>query len=150
MVTSCNLFATILLASAAFLFLISCSKYNEELAFVSPELSLRLSREDQTGRAKLVFKVRQGWHIYGPNPQKNGRPTTAQFFFDDKEVPAMVWPATKSFDEGQSGASDGFDGQFEIVLPERADTVTKIIAKVSWVACKDICVPGEATLINDI
>ena len=121
----------------------------------TPELQLKLTYEkieDGSRFAIIFFTVTEGWHIYGPYSQNNGRPTSILFENGSGTIAEMFWPQTKTFDEGDSGPSEGYDGLFQvrIKLQESEVSENKLKAKVSWVACKGICVPGEAELIKRI
>jgi DsbC/DsbD-like thiol-disulfide interchange protein len=135
--------------------LTACSKKEQSSAQVlTPELNVKLTEDkldDDSRSINVIFSVAEGWHIYGPNPQNNGRPTSitsenAALSFDKIE-----WPPTKTFDEGDSGPSEGYDGSFSArsrISPSKE--YSSILVKVTWVACKDICVPGEANLSREI
>lgn len=132
--------------------LICCTKSEQgPKDFISPELKLSLEAVKEGEKLKdlrLKFDVTNEWHIYGPELQKNGRPTTVSFVVNATEIEASNWPATKIFDEGESGPSNGYDGSFEVsaALNTAGISTEMASAKVTWVACKDICVPGETEL----
>jgi DsbC/DsbD-like thiol-disulfide interchange protein len=114
----------------------------------TPEVGLKLSLQDSLAGgvlAKLDFTISSNWHIYGPASQKNGRPSSVIFKQAGLALAEPLWPPTKSFDEGKSGSSQGYAGMIEVVTPINP-SITEVSALVSWVACSDICVPGEAEL----
>lgn len=131
--------------------ILACSnKGHESAVLITPELKLSLTLEKGVDQSTAVvsFDVTNGWHIYGPNPQKNGRPSSVIFSSEQGSFANTIWPNTKTFDEGSSGLSEGYDRTFEVraELKEKNNLATKIKAKITWVTCKDICVPGEAEL----
>ena len=130
----------------------SCLKNEHSSEIETEELSIKLSVEDlgSEGRkkAQLSFEVAQGWHIYGPLAQKNGRPTSISFSLPEAQFRDSLWPQTKNFDEGENGISQGYEGSFKVETNFQASSSLKnpLVAKVTWVACRQICVPGEAEL----
>lgn len=91
------------------------------------------------------------WHTYWRNPGDSGLPTRIEL-----ELPAgftagpIEWPAPKRLFIPPL-ANYGYDG--EVVLPltltvpaKLAGESVRIVAKASWLVCREVCVPGEATL----
>lgn len=92
------------------------------------------------------------WHTYWRNPGDSGLPTQVQW-----ELPAgwkagpIQWPTPKRMAIGPL-ANYGYEG--DIILPMQlqvprnampgSDVMLK--AKVSWLVCKDVCIPGDAYL----
>jgi len=99
----------------------------------------------------IRLRMKRGWHVYWRNPGDSGLPPTVLWTVPDGFRPGPVeWPApTRFLDEGL--VTYGYHD--EVVLPVRiqtpgslpGDSVT-IAARVDWLECKDICVPGSATL----
>lgn len=129
------------------LFLSSCSKQEPSQA-KTPEVSVTLKMAkslSDSEMASVEFNISEGWHIYGPLKQNNGRPTFVNIEADGSKTEDLIWPRTVNFDEGQSGLSEGYSGTFSVDAVLRT-IPQKLEANVSWVACKDICVPGNAKL----
>jgi len=110
----------------------------------------------QPGRPLLVglrFELQEHWHIYWRNPGDSGMPPQVRW-----KLPAgfqagtIRWPVPERLGSG-SVIDFGYPGSVllpvEIQTPasalEAGSTVT-LSAEVSWLACKDICVPGRADL----
>ena len=141
-----------LIITAALLFSSACGNTNEVKSVSTPELKLQIRQEKSLSEAKVIvieFKISDGWHIYGPNPQKNGKPVTLELNIDNNKVSNLIWPETVTFDEGKSGKSEGYAGKIQVssIIP---DISKKAQADISWVACKDLCVPGQARLELDL
>lgn len=129
-----------------------CNSSKEIKSFSTPELKIRIRHEKSLSEAKVLvieFNISDGWHIYGPHAQKNGRPVTLELNIDNNKVNNIIWPETVTFDEGKSGKSEGYAGNIQVssVIP---DISKKAQADISWVACKDLCVPGQAKLELDL
>jgi thiol:disulfide interchange protein DsbD len=104
-------------------------------------------------RVGVRFDVAEGWHIYGQEPGDAGMPTTVSW-----EGPAGVlfgpiaWPEPEQFRDPGDIVTYGYSGA--VVLASQLSVGRSIIAgsslplraSVKWVACRQICIPGSATL----
>lgn len=97
----------------------------------------------------LRQRIQPGWHTYWINPGDSGEPTAIEWKLPEGfKAGAVEWPLPEAFTAGQL-VSFGYAGEVlllaEIEAPDRIehDRVT-LAAQVRWVACKHICVPGEA------
>lgn len=102
--------------------------------------------------AVLTLVHEEGWHSYGADPGSAGLPTQVTWTLPSGfEAGPIEWPAPKVFvDRGVS--STGHDGRLELPVRIRvpADLApggsATIAATVSWLACRESCVPGKAEL----
>ena len=109
------------------------------------------------GRIELGVRLRHdpAWHTYWRNSGDSGLPTTVE-----PEGPAgstfgaLRWPAPKRIWIGPL-ANYGYEG--EVVLPFTARLAdgfagsnVRFEARVAWLVCKEVCVPGEARLALDL
>jgi thiol:disulfide interchange protein DsbD len=110
----------------------------------------------QPGRPLLVglrFEMEKQWHIYWRNPGDSGEPPQVQW-----KLPAgfqageVQWPAPERLG---SGSVIDYGYQESVLLPVEIQTpgtplaagsTLTLSAQVSWLVCKDICVPGQAEL----
>ena len=99
-------------------------------------------------RVALRLKMEDGWHTYWRNPGDAGVPTDIAFTLDrGATAGAIEWPVPSRQSEGTI-ITYGYT--HEVVLPV---TVTAPAdggaltgeAKASWLVCKEICVPEEAS-----
>jgi DsbC/DsbD-like thiol-disulfide interchange protein len=93
----------------------------------------------------------EGWHVYWTNPGDAGLATEVTWQAPDGlEVRELPWPVPDSFDSPGGIASYGYGG--EVVLPYslevgmEPDDPAPIRATVGWLACREKCVLGEATV----
>lgn len=100
----------------------------------------------------LRFRLGDGWHIYWRNPGDSGGPPTVAW-----DVPKHValgelqWPAPRRILLSRL-VNYGYTGT--VVLPVSLHTrdghasrePTVITANARWLVCRDVCVPGRATL----
>ena len=109
------------------------------------------------GRIDLGVRLRHdpAWHTYWRNSGDSGLPTTVE-----PEGPAgstfgaLRWPAPKRIWIGPL-ANYGYEG--EVVLPFTvkladgfAGSTARFEARVAWLVCKEVCVPGEARLALEL
>jgi DsbC/DsbD-like thiol-disulfide interchange protein len=110
----------------------------------------------QPGRPVLLglhFEIERQWHIYWRNPGDSGEPPRVRW-----NLPAgfqageIQWPAPERLG---SGSVIDYGYQEPVLLPVEMQTpkTTLVVgssvtlsAEVSWLVCKDICVPGKADL----
>jgi len=97
------------------------------------------------------LRMRPGWHVYWKNPGDSGLPPTVSWTLPRGfQAGAIEWPApTRFMDEGL--VTYGYHDEvilpvrIEVPNPVQGDSVS-IAARVEWLECKDICVPGSAVL----
>ncbi len=91
------------------------------------------------------------WHTYWRNPGDSGLPTQLEWQLPPGwKAGAIQWPTPKRIAVGPL-ANFGFEG--DVVLPVEltapasvAGSEVRIVAKASWLVCKDVCIPGDAVL----
>ena len=98
-----------------------------------------------------LFTIDPGWHIYWSNPGDAGMATKVSLKLpQDFTAGDIYWPYPEKFDE-ENTITFGYREKVlllnRITPPEKinGDSV-KIDAEISWLMCKDICLPGEASL----
>jgi len=102
------------------------------------------------GRVRVALRLRlaEGWHTYWQNPGEAGVPTEIVATLSPGAAAGQIeWPAPGRTLEG-SVMTYGFSG--EVILPlsvTLAQGVSAVSGEVTahWLACKDICVPEEAS-----
>ena len=105
----------------------------------------------QSFRLGLRLKHDPEWHTYWRNPGDSGLPTRWQVKLPSGWSAGEVqWPAPHRIRVGPM-ANFGYDG--EIVLPMQvtppeslAGRDVQLEATASWLVCREICIPGEASL----
>jgi thiol:disulfide interchange protein/DsbC/DsbD-like thiol-disulfide interchange protein len=101
----------------------------------------------------LTLAVREridpGWHTYWINPGDSGEPTSIEWSFQGGlAAGSILWPIPHVIMVGPL-AEYGYDDEIllltEIKVPEKieGDSAT-LAAKVSYLVCKDICIPEES------
>jgi thiol:disulfide interchange protein DsbD len=110
----------------------------------------------QPGRPLLVgllFVMPKQWHIYWRNPGDSGEPPRVRWKLPAGfEAGDIQWPAPVRLG---SGSVIDYGYQESVLLPVEMQTPRTALAtggsvtlsaQVSWLVCKDVCVPGQADL----
>lgn len=107
----------------------------------------------QTFTLGLLLKMKPEWHVYWKNPGDSGLPVQVSltgpegFRFGEIE-----WPVPIEF--VQPGDIVGYGYTDTVLLPIEVTAPrglapgaeVKLAADVSWLVCKDVCIPGKAAL----
>ena len=99
----------------------------------------------------LKLKHDESWHTYWKNPGDAGLPTEINWELPDGfSAGAIQWPTPHQL-PFQGGINYGYEGTVlllvDIAAPENliGDEV-RIAARVNWLMCEEVCIPGEADL----
>lgn len=104
-------------------------------------------------RIALRLRLTEGWHTYWQNPGEAGVPIELVPSLSSGATAGPIeWPVPGRISE-QSITTYGYSG--EVVLPIRVTLGSGISAlsgdvTAHWLACKDICVPEEASFRIDL
>jgi thiol:disulfide interchange protein len=115
---------------------------------VVPGQSLRPNAANDAG---LYFKIEPGWHIYWKNAGDSGEPPHIKWTLPEGiTASALEFPAPKRL---PLGPLMDFGYENEVLFPltlNVADSVKRgpalLHAKVDWLVCREVCIPGKAEL----
>jgi thiol:disulfide interchange protein DsbD len=115
---------------------------------VAPESNLFPAGRNDLG---LYFKLEPGWHIYWKNAGDSGEPPHIHWTLPDGVTAGtMEFPAPQRLPLGPL-MDFGYEG--EVLFPLQlhvAKTVKPgpavLHAKVDWLVCREVCIPGKAEL----
>ncbi len=101
--------------------------------------------------AGLWLQMDAGWHTYWRNPGDAGLPTRAKWDLPEGFTAGeLQWPRPIRFNTGPL-VSYGYE--HEVLLPveiQVPDTLpsneVRLSARVSWLECEEVCLPGKAEL----
>ncbi|MFQ3623414.1 MAG: protein-disulfide reductase DsbD domain-containing protein, partial [Acetobacteraceae bacterium] len=122
-----------------------------ELRLVSATGSIAPGQE--AVRLGLHVRLEEGWKIYWRSPGSAGLPPEVAWEGSDNLAAArLLWPSPKRF-ELFGLQSFGYAG--EVVLPIEARLAAPgepaaLRARVTYLVCREICIPGEALLSLDL
>ncbi|MGB0065614.1 MAG: protein-disulfide reductase DsbD domain-containing protein, partial [Terracidiphilus sp.] len=118
---------------------------------LAPENELYIGGHD-LNRAGLYFKLESGWHVYWKNAGDSGEPPRIHWTLP-KGIGAtpMQFPAPKRL---PLGPLMDFGYENEVLFPFQFDVSNQISkqgpytlqAKVDWLVCREVCIPGKADL----
>jgi thiol:disulfide interchange protein DsbD len=101
----------------------------------------------------LRFEMKKQWHIYWRNPGDSGEPPRVRWKLPPGfQAGDVQWPVPERLGSG-SVIDYGYHGS--VVLPVEIQTpatglpaggTLTLSAEVSWIVCKDMCMPGNADL----
>jgi len=104
-------------------------------------------------RIGIHFEMEKGWHIYAQDPGDAGLPTKIDWLgAEEVSFGPLQWPAPQEFVDPGEIKTRGYDGSAvfysSLFVDRRAipDQTIPLGAKVSWLACREICLPGSAQL----
>ena len=115
----------------------------------------QLIEPGQSSYLGIRISLEDDWHIYWKNPGDTGLPTQVEWSLPEGlEVGPILWPSPSQF-RLENFVNFGYDQTvlFPFRLMVSSDVVPgtyPISAKVSWLVCKDLCIPGDAVLSTDI
>lgn len=102
----------------------------------------------------VLFDIDPGWHIYWKHPGDTGLPTKIVFNVPEGyEASETLWPIPSSFKNGDSGVDYGYKDSVliwrNIQFPAGVtlENIPNIETNVSWISCKEICIPGKANFV---
>lgn len=100
----------------------------------------------------LDFRLEPHWHLYWKNPGASGLPVEVEW-----QLPAglsageIQWPAPERIELGGL-MNYGYEDAVTLIVPIQAaqdfelGSAVPIQAEVSWLACEEFCMPGDASL----
>ncbi len=122
-----------------------------EVELVSPNGAARPGEELVVG---LRIRHDPHWHTYWRNPGDSGLPTTLQWQLPPGvQAGEIQWPAPKRL---PIGPLTNFGYEDELVLPVALRVPAgvagplKLQVQADWLMCKDVCIPGSASLALDV
>ncbi len=138
---------------AAVLALSAFAAHGEEALHVRAELVTDADRlvPGSTVRIGVRLVMDEGWHVYWTNPGDAGLATEVAWQVPDGlEVRELPWPVPDSFDSPGGIASYGYGHEvvlpYSLVVGDRAGMSASVRATVGWLACREKCVLGGATV----
>ena len=100
----------------------------------------------------LDFKLESHWHVYWKNPGASGLSVEIDWDLPEGFVAGEIqWPAPERFELGGL-ISYGFENAVTLIVsiqaPETLELGRTLLigADVFWLVCKEVCLPGDASL----
>jgi thiol:disulfide interchange protein DsbD len=110
----------------------------------------------QSFTAGLYFKLDPGWHVYWINAGDSGEPPAIKWTLPSAIMAdAIQFPAPKRLPLGPL-MDYGYESEVLFPIPMRVAANFKpagpnvtLAAKVNWLVCREVCIPGKAQLSVD-
>lgn len=123
------------------------------VASVTPKL-IAASTQAAAGRTTTIalqLQHAEGWHSYGPFSGDTGYATKTDWRLPTSwQLKALGWPLPEKLTTG-SLVDFVYSGTvtlpYELTIPDNVPSGSSytITVEVSWLACKDVCVPGRGS-----
>jgi len=105
-------------------------------------------------RVGVYFELEEGWHIYAEDPGDAGIPTKVTWDpSHGVSFGPLQWPVPDEFVDPGEIHTRGYSGSLVLFSTltvtstwDKTPAVLPVGARVTWLACKEICIPGSATL----
>lgn len=104
----------------------------------------------------LEQNIRPGWHTYWRNPGDAGQPTEIHWSLPPGwRASPIAWPYPKELPVGPL-MDYGYEGRpwllVNLTAPKTAPVGSAVVlrAEVSWLVCKEICIPEDAKLAQPL
>ncbi|MDX2127964.1 MAG: protein-disulfide reductase DsbD family protein [Chloroherpetonaceae bacterium] len=117
---------------------------------VTSELLLSSNDFSKPQRIAIHFKIEDGWHLYWKNPGDAGIPIEADWKLPEGfQVSHFEFPSPHKFVEAGIVA---YGYEKEVLLfatltpPNPSKSLNEISVSLSWLVCKENCIPGDSTL----
>jgi thiol:disulfide interchange protein DsbD len=128
----------------------------------APHLSVQLAvppaqiYPGQNFTAGLYFKLDPGWHVYWINAGDSGEPPAMHWTLPTGiTADAIQFPAPKRLPLGPL-MDFGYENEVLFPIPihiasnfKSTDPTVKLGGKVTWLVCREVCLPGKADLSVD-
>ncbi|HVJ07371.1 MAG TPA: thioredoxin family protein [Acidisarcina sp.] len=106
--------------------------------------------------AGLYFKLEKGWHIYWVNAGDSGLPPTVKWNLPPGfSASPIQFPTPGRLPLGPY-MDYGYENEVLFPIPMKVKTALKpgqhepLAAKVDWLVCREVCIPGKANVSLDI
>jgi len=115
-------------------------------------LSAGTARPGDTVLAGLDLKMEPGWHTYWKNAGDAGLPTEVKWTLPPGVTAGDIqWPLPRKLPPADI-TTYGYEDEVVLLVPLKLapdlkpDQVLQLQANVSWLECKDSCIPGKDTV----
>jgi thiol:disulfide interchange protein DsbD len=116
------------------------------LVTATPKVQMSFLKQNEQGWIGVEFAIEDGWHIYWQNSGDSGMPTDIAIAeHEDIDIGPIQWPAPTRMAEGDF-MTYGYEGMVTLLRPITMKNTVKdatLVATVSWLVCKEICIPGH-------
>ena len=118
------------------------------------EVKLLLPAAAKTGETMVVgvqLKMESGWHTYWKNPGDAGQATEIKWQLPPGVTAGNIqWPLPQKLPPAEV-TTYGYENEVVLLVPLKLDKgvppgLLNLAAKVSWLECKDSCIPASGEI----
>ena len=142
-------------AAAVAVFFCSTAPQQSQAADVAPPVNAKLLSAQtaiipgSSTEVGVLLEMAHGWHTYWAYSGDAGFPTKVEWTLPEGfKAGPIEWPTPEGILEPGDIMTYAYGGRVllitKIEVPQGASGKAKIKAKVSWLACNELCVPGSA------
>ncbi|MFA6111727.1 MAG: protein-disulfide reductase DsbD domain-containing protein, partial [Candidatus Latescibacterota bacterium] len=113
-------------------------------------------RPGETFQVGLALRMAEGWHTYWRYSGDAGTPTRVRWTLPEGFTASdLQWPLPAKYAEAGDLTAYGYADSVlllaEIRPPARlTGRSVRLTALVSWLTCKEVCIPGDTTLVLEL
>jgi thiol:disulfide interchange protein DsbD len=106
--------------------------------------------------AGIKFKLEPGWHIYWENSGDAGFPTTVDWMLPEGVTTGpLQWETPAKFEEAGGIITYGYSNEVVLwneirVSDDFEGDSLPLEAKMTWLVCKELCIPGDGEIKGSI
>jgi thiol:disulfide interchange protein DsbD len=114
-------------------------------------LSADTVRPGDTVLAGVQLKMETGWHTYWKNPGDSGQATEIKWQLPPGVTAGEIqWPLPKKLPPAEV-TTYGYEDEVVLLVPLKLETnlpagALNLAAKISWLECKESCIPASASV----
>jgi thiol:disulfide interchange protein DsbD len=114
-------------------------------------LSADVAKPGDTILAGVQMKMDPGWHTYWKNPGEAGTATTIAWTLPPRiSADEIQWPLPKKIPPAEV-TTYGYEDEVVLIVPLKLATnlaagTLNLAAKVTWLECKESCLPADAAV----
>lgn len=112
---------------------------------------------NRTIKVGVLFGIKPGWHIYWKHPGDSGLPTEIKYTTQDEliVIENTLYPIPQIYTRNDTITDYGYENEVlltnKLILKENFNKdAVNLKADINWVACKEICIPGNANFSLEI
>ena len=97
--------------------------------------------------AAVQLTIAPGWHVYWENPGDTALPVTVDWKLPaGAKVSPLRWPEPERYAEKDGAVVFGYEREALLLASVIPSGAIRLGAKVEWLVCEKVCIPGDATL----
>ncbi len=130
------------------------TRFHTIASLISEKRAVTLGESFDVG---ILLKMEPDWHTYWENPGDSGLPTSVEWKLPKGFTAGPIrWPKPKAITLGRL-TSYGYEDEVLLLVHVQAPLqgydhgqAVRLEGEVSWLECKDVCIPGSAIVFTTL